>query len=222
MVMVTDLCLYYDPYKVRRHWETRCWVFLARNRIIPWRTSSRHSRCWRDVPKNDALNTVQELTGWIESIVELADDLRLDHAYAVLRMFDETAQQFVRKLLRDYFTFQSQSKFQENRLWMVLNGFYTQVELVSLRNIDPLPQWRARRVRHQAGIGNIECARHSGLDRAFENGRSALRVGRVCAVATPVRVLWSCRDERLSERCGAAIRGRGRQYFGDAGIYRLC
>ena len=83
-----------------------------------------------EVPKNDPLNTVQELTSWIESILELADDFRLDHEFAVLRMFDEAAQPHVRKLLRDYFAMQPASKFQENRLWTVLNGFYTQSELV--------------------------------------------------------------------------------------------
>jgi hypothetical protein len=84
----------------------------------------------QDIPKNDALNTVQELTSWIESILELADDFRLDHELAVLRMFDDAAQSHVRKLLRDYFAMQPVSKFQENRLWTVLNGFYTQSELV--------------------------------------------------------------------------------------------
>jgi hypothetical protein len=83
-----------------------------------------------ELPKNDALNTVQELTSWVESIIELAEDFRLEHELAVLRLFDEAAQPHVRKLLRDYFALQPVTKFQENRLWAVLNGFYTQVELV--------------------------------------------------------------------------------------------
>lgn len=92
-----------------------------------------------DVPKNDALNAVQELAGWIESIVELADEFRLDHEFAVLRMFDEAAQPHVRKLLRDYFAVQPLSKFQENRLWTVLNDFYAQSELAYL---DVLARYR--------------------------------------------------------------------------------
>ncbi len=84
----------------------------------------------QDIPKNDALNTVQEMTSWIESILELAEDFRLDHEFAVLRLFDEAAQPHVRKLLRDYFTVQPVSKFQENRLWTVLNEFYKQSELI--------------------------------------------------------------------------------------------
>jgi hypothetical protein len=82
-----------------------------------------------EIPKNDALKAVQELTGWIESIIELADGFRLDHEFAVLRMLDEAAQPYVRKLLRDYFTLQPLSKFQENRLWTTLTDFYTQSEL---------------------------------------------------------------------------------------------
>lgn len=92
-----------------------------------------------DIPKNDALNTVQEISGWIESILELADDFRLEHEFAVLRMFDEAAQPHVRKLLRDYFAVQPPAKFQENRLWTVLNGFYTQTELV---HYDVLTRYR--------------------------------------------------------------------------------
>lgn len=91
-----------------------------------------------DIPKNDALNTVQEMTSWIESILELADDFRLDHEFAVLRLFEDAAQPHVRKLLRDYFAMQPVSKFQENRLWTVLNNFYTQSELV---NYDVLTRY---------------------------------------------------------------------------------
>jgi hypothetical protein len=81
------------------------------------------------IQKNDAPNALQELTGWIESIVELAGDFRLDHSLTVLRMFDEAAQPYVRKLLRDYFAVHTPSKFQENRLWTLLSNFYTQSEL---------------------------------------------------------------------------------------------
>jgi len=93
-----------------------------------------------DVPKNDAVLAVQELTGWIESLVEQADDFRLDHEFAVLRLLDEAAQPHVRKLLRDYFTVQPLSKFQENRLWTTLEHFYLRSEaayhdvLVRFRN----------------------------------------------------------------------------------------
>ena len=130
-----------------------------------------------DIPKNDALNTVQELTSWIESILELADDFRLDHEFAVLRLFDEAAQPHVRKLLRDYFAMQPVSKFQENRLWTVLNGFYTQSELV---HYDVLSRYRnggQRSFRPQAGTGIDGRAGHRGADRAIEAVCCALCFG---------------------------------------------
>jgi hypothetical protein len=145
-----------------------------------------------EVPKNDALNAVQELTGWIESIVELADDLRLDHEYAVLRMFDETAQQYVRKLLRDYFTVQPLSKFQENRLWMVLNNFYTQSELA---HHDVLTRYR-NGGRGASGI-KTELATLSTRGIGALTGRLKLAVARYALVESG---LW----QHLSEFYGHA------------------
>lgn len=82
-----------------------------------------------DIPKTDSLKALQELIDWIESIREQANDFKLDHQWAVLRLFDQAAQPHVRKLLHDYFPLQALSKFQENRLWTLLDAFYTQSEL---------------------------------------------------------------------------------------------
>lgn len=91
------------------------------------------------VPKNDALVVVHEVSDWIESLLEQAEEFRLDHELAVLRLFDDAVQPFVRKLLRDYFTVQPPSKFQENRLWIELDRFYTQSELA---HYDVLKRYR--------------------------------------------------------------------------------
>jgi hypothetical protein len=81
------------------------------------------------IPKTESLKALQELSEWIESIRENANDFKLDHQWAVLRLFDQAAQSHVRKLLHDYFSLQVLSKFQENRLWSLLDAFYTQSEL---------------------------------------------------------------------------------------------
>lgn len=75
-----------------------------------------------DLPKNDAYKSLMELTEWIESVADNAD-FKLDHQLAVLRLLDETAQPYARKLARDYFTPQELNKFQENRLWLVLDNW---------------------------------------------------------------------------------------------------
>lgn len=92
-----------------------------------------------DVPKADSLKALQELSEWMESIREQAGDFKLDHQWAVLRMFDQAAQSHVRKLLHDYFPLQPLSKFQENRLWTLLDAFYAQSELC---HYDVLTRYR--------------------------------------------------------------------------------
>ena len=75
-----------------------------------------------DLPKNDAFKSLMELTEWIESVSEHTD-FKLDHQFAVLRLIDEAAQPYARKLVREYFTPFEINKFQENRLWLVLGNF---------------------------------------------------------------------------------------------------
>jgi hypothetical protein len=79
-----------------------------------------------NLPKNDAFKSLMELTEMIESISEYTE-FKLDHQFAVLRMIDEAAQTYVRKLSREYFTPFELSKFQENRLWLVLSNYFRQV-----------------------------------------------------------------------------------------------
>ena len=74
-----------------------------------------------DLPKNDALKTVMELSEWLESAA-ISSEFKLDHQFAVVRMLDEAVQPYARKLVREYFIAQELHKFQENRLWMVLGN----------------------------------------------------------------------------------------------------
>lgn len=135
------------------------------------------------IQKSDAPNALQELTGWIESIVELADDFRLDHAFTVLRMFDEAAQPYARKLLRDYFTLQTLSKFQENRLWTVLNNFYAQNELAYH---DVLKRYRNRERGASAIKEDMAIVGARGI--AALSGRLKLATARYAMVEP---MLWS-------------------------------
>lgn len=75
-----------------------------------------------DLPKNDAYKTLMELTEWVESVSDNAD-FKVDHQFAVLRLLDETAQLYMRKLAREYFAPHELNKFQENRLWLALGNY---------------------------------------------------------------------------------------------------
>jgi len=75
-----------------------------------------------NLPKNDEYKSLMELTELIESVSEHSD-FKLDHQFAVLRLIDEAAQPYVRKLAREYFTPFEINKFNENRQWLVLGNF---------------------------------------------------------------------------------------------------
>ncbi|HZW26011.1 MAG TPA: hypothetical protein VFF26_11055 [Gallionella sp.] len=75
-----------------------------------------------DLPRNDPHKMVMELTEWMESVGDNTD-FKLDHQFAVLRLLDETAQPFVRKLAREYFVPNKLDRFQENRLWLLLGNW---------------------------------------------------------------------------------------------------
>ncbi len=92
-----------------------------------------------DVSKNDSIKAVQELSEWLETLRGEAKDFRVDHQWAVLRLFDQAAQPHLRKLFHDYFSVQPLSKFQENRLWLLLGSYYTQSDLC---HYDVLTRYR--------------------------------------------------------------------------------
>jgi hypothetical protein len=79
-----------------------------------------------NLPKNDAHKSLMELTELIESVTENTE-FKLDHQLAVLRMIDEAAQPYARRLAREYFTPFEINKFQENRLWLALDNYFRQV-----------------------------------------------------------------------------------------------
>ena len=81
----------------------------------------------KDVPRNDALKALMEITDWIESVRDNAD-FNLDQRFDVLSLLDETARPHMRKLVYDYFSTLTLSQFQENRTWMALNEFFAHTE----------------------------------------------------------------------------------------------
>jgi len=75
-----------------------------------------------DLPKSDAHKSIVELTDWVESLLENTE-FKLDYRFEVLRLLDEAAQPYVRKLVREYFTPFEINKVQENRMWLALSNW---------------------------------------------------------------------------------------------------
>ena len=133
-----------------------------------------------DLPRNDAYKSLLELSEWVESVADNAD-FRLAHRLAVLRLLDETAQPYARKLTRDYFTPQEPNKFQENRLWLALDSFYRHIAVAYCAAFErycggdkgaaaikaQLPMLAARAVYAMTGQLKYACARYGPVNKAI-------------------------------------------------------
>lgn len=76
-----------------------------------------------DLPKHDPIKALMELTDWMESVTTTAE-FKLDYKFTLIKMMDEAAYTYARKLSQDYFSARELPSFQENRLWLVLGSWY--------------------------------------------------------------------------------------------------
>lgn len=76
-----------------------------------------------DLPKHDPIKAMMELTDWMESVGNNAE-FKLDYKFTLIRLMDETAYSYTRKLSQDYFAAHELPSFQEHRLWLVLGTWY--------------------------------------------------------------------------------------------------
>lgn len=77
-----------------------------------------------ELPKNDALKALLEITAWIVSVHE-DDHIRLNNRFEVLSLLDETARSHEIKVTREYYAAAQPSALQEKRLWTALNDYFT-------------------------------------------------------------------------------------------------
>lgn len=81
------------------------------------------------LPKTDAVEVLHEIGHWIDVLFDPANEFRMDHQFAVLRMLDEAARPHLRKIINSYFAVVPLTSFQENRFWAAMNAYYTSGEL---------------------------------------------------------------------------------------------
>ena len=81
-----------------------------------------------EIPANDVHKAVEELGNWLDS-VSSTEGFKPELRSQILFLIDETAQTHVRKLARDYLATARLTKFQENRLWGAIHGYWRQAAL---------------------------------------------------------------------------------------------
>lgn len=87
------------------------------------------------LPGDDAGKAVEELMHWIESVVA-AEGFKPEARIQLLLMLDDAAQPRLRKLSKEYFGASRPSRFQENRLWSALHGYWKQAAYAYARAVD--------------------------------------------------------------------------------------
>lgn len=81
-----------------------------------------------DLPKTDPVSVLDEIGHWIEALFDPENEFRLDHQFAIMRILDDAAYPHLRKVISAYFIMVAPAPFQENRLWVAMNAYYTIIE----------------------------------------------------------------------------------------------
>lgn len=82
-------------------------------------------RILEQLAAQDPFKALEELTHWLES-VSAAEGFKPEARMQLLCMVDEAGQPRVRKLAKDYLASARPSRFQENRLWTAIHGYWRQ------------------------------------------------------------------------------------------------
>ena len=91
------------------------------------------------LPANDPVKALDELMHWMESVAAV-EGFRPEARIQLLIMLDDAAQPVARKLGKEYFTTGRPSRFQENRLWTALHGYWKQAGYAYARSVDQFVQ----------------------------------------------------------------------------------
>jgi hypothetical protein len=83
----------------------------------------------------DAVKAAEEVSHWMDS-VRRVEGFKPDYRVQLLLLIDDAAQPYLRKLQRDYLSAARLSRFQEQRLWTAIRGYYGQASLAFTACID--------------------------------------------------------------------------------------
>ena len=154
------------------------------------------------LPAKDPVKALEELTHWLESVAA-AEGFKPEAAHPAAAELDDAAQPRLRKLVEATTSRASRpSRFQENRLWTALHGYWRQAGL-RLRALRSTCSCRARRApkRPRRCCRCCWCAR-CAASRSRSSGctcataRSTWRSGACSTASTPTPKRGSSRKPR--------------------------
>ena len=78
-----------------------------------------------NLPKDDTVIFLQEISHWVVAIHDQENEFKLNHQLELLRLLDETAHVHIVQTMSKYFSTQALSDFQSNRMWTTLKEYFT-------------------------------------------------------------------------------------------------
>ena len=111
-----------------------------------------------NLPATDGVGMLDEIGHWVEELFDPANEFRLDHQFAALRLLDDAAHPHLIKIIQSYFAAVPPAAFQENRLWNAMSAYYTFCELGYLKLLQGLRNGDKGRTALKSNIPLI-CAR---------------------------------------------------------------
>jgi hypothetical protein len=101
----------------------------------PFADPKEAKRLIEGLPANDPVKALDDLMHWLESVAS-AEGFKPEARIQLLLTLDDAAQARVRRLSADYFGAARPSRFQENRLWTALHGYWKQAGYAFARAVD--------------------------------------------------------------------------------------
>lgn len=90
-----------------------------------------------ELPKDNAFKALDEIAGWLESLLA-ADDFPVERLFETGRQLEDAAGAHLRRLARDYLQTLRLSKAEEKRLWLINGGLWRLLSSVYERALDGL------------------------------------------------------------------------------------
>jgi len=105
----------------------------------PFADSKEAKRVLDALPPNDPVKALDELMHWMESVATV-DGFKPENRIQLLFALDDAAQPRTRRLGKEYFAAGRPSRFQENRLWTALHGYWKQAGRAYALAVDQFVQ----------------------------------------------------------------------------------
>ncbi len=121
-------------------------------------------RVLSELPKDNAFKALDEIAGWLESLLA-THDAPLDRIYPIVTQLDDLARPHLKRMTREYLNTPRQSRSEEKRLWSINSGVWQLLAANYEHCLSGLPDKGKTGEHIKAALPNL-CTRLIGAQAA--------------------------------------------------------